>query len=237
MANKNLPQSKQSDNSQLELWNSSEFTSPFDAIRHYDENGEECWYAREIRILIEYKRWANFHRVILDTKTHLAVIHPSTNYIIECQKTVQLGDGLTRQVVDYRLYSIAIEALLRRCASYKPVAAQLANNSRLRVETTLIAALLDFCETAGLSAVNQFIVADRIFDLLIGARLLIEIDEGHHKDKKARFNDRYKDWLANSHGYQLLRVTIPTDNIASLLGAVTAKLYNHQQKLSMRGGE
>jgi hypothetical protein len=34
--------------------------SPFDSIRHTEENGQECWYARELQKILGYKRWDKF---------------------------------------------------------------------------------------------------------------------------------------------------------------------------------
>lgn len=38
--------------------------SPFDSIRHINENGNEYWCARELMTLIAYPRWADFKDVI-----------------------------------------------------------------------------------------------------------------------------------------------------------------------------
>jgi BRO family, N-terminal domain len=38
--------------------------SPFDSIRHYDENGNEYWLARELMTLLGYEKWQNFHKNI-----------------------------------------------------------------------------------------------------------------------------------------------------------------------------
>jgi hypothetical protein len=38
--------------------------SPFDSICHYDSNGNEFWYARELMTLMGYTRWENFETVI-----------------------------------------------------------------------------------------------------------------------------------------------------------------------------
>lgn len=32
----------------------------FEEIKHIDDNGNEFWYARELQIALEYKRWDNF---------------------------------------------------------------------------------------------------------------------------------------------------------------------------------
>ena len=38
--------------------------SPFDAIRHFDENEKEYWSGRELMVLVAYPRWADFKDVI-----------------------------------------------------------------------------------------------------------------------------------------------------------------------------
>lgn len=39
-------------------------SSPFDSIRHYDENGNEFWKARELMKLLGYKTWQKFSDAI-----------------------------------------------------------------------------------------------------------------------------------------------------------------------------
>lgn len=36
----------------------------FEDIKHVDENGGEYWYARELMILLEYKKWERFSNAI-----------------------------------------------------------------------------------------------------------------------------------------------------------------------------
>ena len=43
-------------------------TSPFDAIRHVDEQGNEYWSARELYKLLGYSRWKNFRSRLLRLK-------------------------------------------------------------------------------------------------------------------------------------------------------------------------
>ena len=32
----------------------------FEKIKHIDENGVECWYARELQLVLDYKEWRKF---------------------------------------------------------------------------------------------------------------------------------------------------------------------------------
>ena len=38
--------------------------SLFESIRHVNEYGQEFWYARELQVALEYKRWDKFKNVI-----------------------------------------------------------------------------------------------------------------------------------------------------------------------------
>ena len=34
----------------------------FEDIKHIDENGSEFWYARELQVSLDYKRWQKFFK-------------------------------------------------------------------------------------------------------------------------------------------------------------------------------
>lgn len=36
----------------------------FEDIKHTDESGAECWFARELAPVLEYSRWENFSKAI-----------------------------------------------------------------------------------------------------------------------------------------------------------------------------
>ena len=40
----------------------------FEDIKHIDENGNEYWYARELQVLLTYKKWEKFQDVIEKAK-------------------------------------------------------------------------------------------------------------------------------------------------------------------------
>ena len=40
----------------------------FEDIKHIDEFGIEFWYARELSIILEYKEWRNFNKVLNKAK-------------------------------------------------------------------------------------------------------------------------------------------------------------------------
>lgn len=40
----------------------------FDSIKHYTEDGQEFWYARDLQKVLEYTEWRNFSGVIEKAK-------------------------------------------------------------------------------------------------------------------------------------------------------------------------
>ena len=40
----------------------------FESIKHIDEDGKEFWYARELMVALEYKKWQKFMNVIDNAK-------------------------------------------------------------------------------------------------------------------------------------------------------------------------
>jgi very-short-patch-repair endonuclease len=62
------------------------------------------------------------------------------------------------------------------------------------------------------------------FDFLVAARLLIEVDETHHRDASVRQNDAAKNKVATRYRYKLLRIEVPFDNVGKYLGKVVRLL-------------
>lgn len=76
----------------------------FNDIKHVDECGNEFWYARELQIMLEYKKWENFHKVI---KQAMLACEGSNNEISyqfpEVRKPIIGGNGSIQYVKDYKL--------------------------------------------------------------------------------------------------------------------------------------
>lgn len=51
----------------------------FESIKHIDDEGNEYWYARELVLALEYKRWDKFLNVIENSK----IACEKSNYRIE----------------------------------------------------------------------------------------------------------------------------------------------------------
>lgn len=82
-------------------------SSPFDAIRHYDESGNEYWSARELQGLLGYKQWRQFEDTVERAKVACANTGISEDGVLtrfaDARKMVDQGSGAQREVKDYRL--------------------------------------------------------------------------------------------------------------------------------------
>jgi hypothetical protein len=82
-------------------------SSPFDAIRHTDEDerGEfEWWSARELMTLLDYGRWERFEDAIDRAKAACRNSgYQVADHFRNAAKMVQLGSGATREVADVQL--------------------------------------------------------------------------------------------------------------------------------------
>src|SRR5258708_39378317 len=78
--------------------------SPFDRIRHVDDNGVEHWTGRELQPLLEYGTWRKFNGAIERAKLACENSGNSTaRHFAPSGKKVSLGSGVTREIEDYRL--------------------------------------------------------------------------------------------------------------------------------------
>lgn len=92
----------------------------FEDIRHLDENKQEFWYARELMIVLEYKRWDKFHNVIVNAKM---ACEKSNNLIedhfVQVGKMVEIGSKTLRSIVDYKLSRYACYLIVQNSDPHK----------------------------------------------------------------------------------------------------------------------
>ena len=92
--------------------------TPFESIKHVDENGE-YWFARELMPLLDYDKWQNFERVIKKAKT--ASGNSGTpielGFILISVKTSEEGG---RPSIDYRLSRYACYLIAQNGDPAKP---------------------------------------------------------------------------------------------------------------------
>jgi DNA-damage-inducible protein D len=87
--------------------------SPFDSIRHFNEQGNEFWYARELMVVMGYKDWQKFRQVIQNAIENLETIAQST---FEHFLAVELKTK-GRPQLDYKLSRLACYHIALSCDS------------------------------------------------------------------------------------------------------------------------
>ncbi len=96
----------------------------FEEIKHIDNNGNEFWYARELQIALEYKRWDKFINVIENAKI---ACETSNNIVLDhfsqVGKMVKIGSGAIRKQVDYKLSRYACYLIMQNSDPRKEVVA------------------------------------------------------------------------------------------------------------------
>ena len=88
----------------------------FEDIKHFDENENEYWNARELMLVLEYKEWRKFEHVII--KAINACSGSDYNLIDQFvlkDKMINIGKGGKRKVKDYKLSRLACYLIAQNC--------------------------------------------------------------------------------------------------------------------------
>ena len=96
----------------------------FESIKHFDENGNEYWYARELQKVLEYNKWENFEKVI--EKAKLSCLNSNyglQDHFPDVRKMVDIGSNTLRNIVDYKLSRYACYLIAQNGDSKKKVIA------------------------------------------------------------------------------------------------------------------
>lgn len=76
----------------------------FEQIKHYNEYGEEFWYARDLQTALEYTEWRNFTKTIEKAITACENSDiPSGEHFVDVNKTIAMPKGGYKEVPDYAL--------------------------------------------------------------------------------------------------------------------------------------
>ncbi len=97
----------------------------FDNIKHFDENGVEYWFARELQSVLQYAKWENFHKVIKTAMIACKISqHDVSDHFAEVRKMVEIGSGAKRSQIDYKLTRYACYLIVMNGDPRKEVIAQ-----------------------------------------------------------------------------------------------------------------
>ena len=94
----------------------------FESIKHFDENGNEYWYSRELQKALEYNKWENFEKVI--EKAKLSCLNSNyglQDHFPDVRKMVDIGSNTLRNIVDYKLSRYACYLIAQNGDSRKKV--------------------------------------------------------------------------------------------------------------------
>ena len=96
----------------------------FERIKHTNEYDKEYWYARELQVVLEYKRWDKFCNVIENAKTACEKSnYRVTDHFVQVGKMVKIGSKTSRNIVDYMLSRYACYLIVQNADSRKQVVA------------------------------------------------------------------------------------------------------------------
>ena len=89
-----------------------------------DENGNEFWFARELQVALDYKRWDKFCKVIGNAmiaceKSDYDVL----DHFSQLGKMVEIGSGAKRKQVDYELSRYACYLIVQNSDPKKQIVA------------------------------------------------------------------------------------------------------------------
>lgn len=98
----------------------SQTSSMLDSLRHVDEQGEH-WFARELMSPLGYAKWQRFDDAVDRAITALKVNGDDhINHITTVGKMINVGNGATRAVTDYRLTRYGAFAVIQGADPRKP---------------------------------------------------------------------------------------------------------------------
>ena len=96
----------------------------FEDIKHIDEYGNEYWYARELQIALDYKRWDKFCNVIESAKIACENSNNAiSDHFSQVGKIVEIGSGAKRKQIDFKLSRYACYLIVQNASPNKEVVA------------------------------------------------------------------------------------------------------------------
>ncbi|MBN2836084.1 MAG: DNA damage-inducible protein D [Candidatus Delongbacteria bacterium] len=97
---------------------------PFESIKHLSADGNEFWYARELKTVLEYTEWRNFSKVLDRAKLSCRNSGYEINdHFVEVNKTIDMPKSATKQVADFELTRYACYLIVQNGDPRKEVIA------------------------------------------------------------------------------------------------------------------
>lgn len=183
----------------------------FEELVQKDEHGGEFWLARDLQTPMGYAKWENFAGVI-GRAIQLIQNGAARGKLTECHRSVSLGSGAVRRIIDYQCDRPALDLLGLMTTSFKLNGYFFARN-----ESVLLGLLAKWASAKGYVVEAQFALDRFKFDLMVGSIVLIEFDEPHHESSRQLSVDRAKTAVAKQAGFQLLRMDLSSDIVDVIL--------------------
>ena len=104
--------------------NQSYSNETFEAIKHFDENGSEYWFARELKEVLSYKEWRKFEGVIdkaIKSCQNSGI--SAFEHFVGADKTIRMPKEATKSIKDYKLTRYACYLIAQNGDSRKKVIA------------------------------------------------------------------------------------------------------------------
>ena len=104
--------------------NQSYSNETFEAIKHFDENGSEYWFARELKEVLSYKEWRKFEGVIdkaIKSCQNSGI--SALEHFVGADKTIKMPKEATKSIKDYKLTRYACYLIAQNGDSRKKVIA------------------------------------------------------------------------------------------------------------------
>jgi DNA-damage-inducible protein D len=96
----------------------------FEEIKQINEFGMEYWYARDLQLILGYRKWENFYKAILKAKDACKnSSYEVLDHFPDIRKMVKLGSGAVREIEDIMLSRYACYLIVQNADPRKEVVA------------------------------------------------------------------------------------------------------------------